>query len=248
MEATNQFMPDQIVPVEPQQPETYQPTPNNPPWNSWTAVGVWVASILFLVIFATLFVMPYLFAQGLNTSDEAVVKNFLKTDPIAVLLQMLAVFPAHLFTLFLAWLVVTRYKKYSFRETLGWKMNGFRLWHAFAISIGFYALAIAAVQIFGDVENDFDVMLKSSKWIVYIVAVFAVFTAPIVEEVVYRGILYSAFQRTFGVTISLVFVTILFAAVHGLQYSQDTTPDYTVMGLLLLSSFVLTIIRIRTGR
>mgnify|MGYP003395842497 FL=1 len=89
-------------------------------------------------------------------------------------------------------------------------------------------------------------MLKSSKYVIYLVAFFAVFTAPIVEEVVYRGLLYSAFQRTMGKVSAVVLVTFLFAVIHAPQYSMGLRPDYAVMGVLLLLSLTLTLIRVKT--
>lgn len=222
-----------------------QPTPDNPPWGSWAALGVWAASIAFIVIFPMLFVFPYLATSGLlNRRDEFA--TIFKTDPTAVFLQFLAIIPAHLFTIALAWFVVTGYRKYSFRKMLGWEWAGFRIYHAVLISVFFYVAALGAVTIFGDVENDFDIMLKSSRYVVYVVAFFAVFTAPIVEEVVYRGLLYSAFQRSLGKVLAVLLVTFIFAGVHALQYSKDATPDYAVMSVLLLLSLTLTMIRVKT--
>ncbi|MBA2606965.1 MAG: CPBP family intramembrane metalloprotease, partial [Acidobacteria bacterium] len=77
----------------------------------------------------------------------------------------------------------------------------------------------------------------------YLVAFLATFTAPLVEEVIYRGILYSAFQKTFGVGLAILFVTIVFAAVHVPQYY----PSYSTIFLICLLSLVLTLIRVWTG-
>jgi membrane protease YdiL (CAAX protease family) len=96
---------------------------------------------------------------------------------------------------------------------------------------------------FPEQENDLTRILKSSRLAVFLVAFLATFTAPIAEEVVYRGILYSAFQRTLGVTFAVVAVTLLFALVHVPQY----LPSYSTISLLLLLSLILTVIRSRTG-
>jgi membrane protease YdiL (CAAX protease family) len=80
-----------------------------------------------------------------------------------------------------------------------------------------------------------------------LVAFFATFTAPLVEEVVYRGLLYSAFQRRVGVALATVFVTILFTAVHVPQYSLGANPDFAALIALFLLSLTLTLVRARTG-
>jgi membrane protease YdiL (CAAX protease family) len=223
------------------------PTPNNPPWNSWTAVGIWLASVFFIIFFPAVFTFPYLSSQSVGINDMAATESFLLSDPTAAILQVVSIIPAHLLTLFLAWLVVTNSRQFSFRETLGWKMNGFKIWHTIALFIFFYTVAVSLTLLFGDVENEFEKMLKTSRTVVYLVAFLAVFTAPLVEEVVYRGLLYSAFQRKFGIPIAVFLVTLLFTAVHVPQYSNSDVPDYATILTLLIVSLSLTLIRVWTG-
>ncbi len=232
-------------PLQEASPQSF--SPNNPPWNGWTALGLWAASVFLLFFFANVFLGTYLSLLKFDASDHARFNEFILNDPQAVLLQILGVFPAHLLTLALAWAIVTKNREYGFREMLGWNMGGFRIWHALILVVLFFALAIVFTLIFGKVENDFEVMLKSSKWIIIPVSIMAVFTAPVVEEVVYRGVLYSAFRRRFGVSSGIIFITLLFASIHVLQYSQKSVPDYGVMLTILLLSLTLTAIRERTG-
>lgn len=222
-------------------------SPNNPPWNVIPAIGLWLASVIILIFFGNVFLGLYLSWLKFDLSDRLRLNEFILNDPQAVFLRILAVFPAHLLTLALAWAIVTKYKQFGFRKMLGWKMNGFRLWHAFGLVVVFFFAAMLATLAFGKVDNDFEVMLKSSKWIIIPVAIMAVFTAPLVEEVVYRGVLYSAFRRKFGVAAAIAFVTVLFTSIHAMQYSQESVPDYGVMLIILLLSLTLTAIRERTG-
>ena len=222
------------------------PTPNNPPWNGWVAIGIWVLSVVFVALVPLIFVTPYAFKQGLDFSDKAALRNFMFTDPTAVILQLAPIILAHAFTLAVAWIVVTKFNSYSFRQTLGWSMNGFKTWHAVVITIGFYAIAVGLTSLFGEVENEFELLIKSSRYAVYLVAFFATFTAPLVEEVVYRGLLYSAFQRRFGIVLAVILVTLLFTIVHVPQYSLGSSPDYATVIALLLLSLILTLIRVRT--
>jgi len=227
--------------------EDAAPTPDNPPWNGWIALGVWVMSIVFIIVFPNIFVLPYLVGQDLDFSDSARLNEFVRSDKTAVILQLLSVIPSHILTLILAWFVVTKFRKYSFRQTLGWKWGGFKFWHAPVILVFFYVLAFALTSIFGESKNDFLKILESSRTAVYLVAFFATFTAPLVEEVVYRGILYSAFQRTFGVVWAVVAVTFLFALIHVPQYSTNWIPDFVTVTVILFLSLVLTLIRVKTG-
>jgi membrane protease YdiL (CAAX protease family) len=126
-------------------------------------------------------------------------------------------------------------------------MDGFRLWHALVLTVAFYVFGYLMTSAFGKVDNDFERLIEGSRVAVYLIAILATFTAPLVEEVVYRGVLYSAFQRKFGFTIAIIFVTVLFTAVHVPQYSQNNVPDYASVITLLVLSLALTLVRARTG-
>jgi len=217
-------------------------SPNNPPWNSLIAVLIWLASVAFIIIVPSFLVLPYILSQTVDLTDKTKLLEMSQTDPTVLLISVLGVIPAHLLTLTLAWLVITNYRKFSFREILGWNWGGFKFWHCLVILGGFYILAGIAAYYFPEQENDMLRILRSSRTAVYVVAFLATFTAPIVEEVVYRGVLYSAFQRTLGVPVAVLLVTILFALVHVPQYY----PSYSTIFLICLLSLVLTLVRVYT--
>lgn len=218
-------------------------SPNNPPWGSWMALAVWAFSVFLILFLPQIFVLPLLLSRNLNLTDSSQMIEFLKTDPTAILLQVASTLPAHILTLAAAWLAVTKNRKYPFRQMLGWEWNGFKIWHAIVFLIIFYAAAFGLTTLFGEQDNEFMRMLRSSRATVYVVAFMATFTAPLVEEVVYRGILYSAFQRTFGVILAIVFVTAIFALIHFPQYMGS--PATLIMITLL--SLSLTLVRVKTG-
>jgi len=222
-------------------------SPNNPPWNGWVALGYWFLSVIFIIVIPSAFLLPYVAYKGIDFADRQTLLDFIYTDQTAIILQLAPVILAHILTLAAGWFIVTRFNRYSFRETLGWKLGGFRWWHAVAITLAFYGFAILMTSAFGSVENEFDRLIKGSRTAVYIVAFLATFTAPLVEEVIYRGVVYSAFQRKFGFTVAVIVVTILFTIVHVPQYSSNNVPDYASVITLLFLSLALTLIRAWTG-
>jgi membrane protease YdiL (CAAX protease family) len=234
------------VPVD-AQVEEITITPDNPPWNAWVALAYWILSVIFIVVVPAVFLFPYLLSQHLNLRDRRAVTDFIFSDPTAIVLQLAPVMLAHILTLAAGWFVVTRFNRYSFRKTLGWTMNGFRWWHAIVITVLFYGFGLLMSQIFGHVDNEFERLIEGSRIAVYLVAILATFTAPLVEEVVYRGVLYSAFQRKFGFTLGIIIVTLLFTIVHVPQYSQNGVPDYGTVITLLVLSLGLTLLRAGTG-
>jgi len=229
-------LPEEIKPAD------APPSPNNPPWNSWIAFLVWLASVIFIAVLPIFFVFPYLIQQGTDLSDQAGLLAAMKNDPTVILLNLAAVLPAHLLTLILAWLVVTRFRKFPFRETLGWRWNGFNFWTCLGIIGGFFVVAAVVSYFIPEQETELTRILRSSRAAVYIVAFFATFTAPLVEEVIYRGILYSAFQRSVGVPAAVVLTTFLFAIVHFPQYIESLPT----LILICLLSLILTLVRVRT--
>lgn len=221
---------------------TENPTPNNPPWSSPLALSVWLASVLFIIILPNLAVFGYVFYRQLDLSDRAALIEFLSSDPTANVLQVLAIIPAHILTLIIAWVVVTRFNQFSFRQTLGWEWGGFNWWKCLLILAGIFAVAAVTNYFFPARENDFTRLLKTSQMAVFVVAFLATFFAPVVEEVVYRGILYSAFQRTFNTGVAVLFVTLLFTAVHIPQYAESPSTVF----MILVLSLSITLVRVWT--
>ncbi|HEY0101736.1 MAG TPA: CPBP family intramembrane glutamic endopeptidase, partial [Pyrinomonadaceae bacterium] len=76
------------------------------------------------------------------------------------------------------------------------------------------------------------------------IVAMAVLTAPLVEEVVYRGVLYPALQRRIGMHLGVVGVMLVFAAIHFPQYY----PNYGAISTIVVLSLTLTVIRAYTGR
>lgn len=212
-------------------------SPNNPPWNSATAVAVWFASVLLIAFVPAVFVVPYIILNRQNSLDS------IQTDPTVILLSIIGTIPAHILTLALAWAVVTHFNKYSFRDVLGWSNAGFAWWYHLIILGGFFIFASIVNYFLPAQENELMRILRSSRTVVYFVAFMATFTAPLVEEVIYRGILYSAIQRSIGIGWAIVIVTALFAGVHFAQYWGS--PGTII--LICLLSLILTLIRVRTN-
>jgi membrane protease YdiL (CAAX protease family) len=208
------------------------PTPNNPPWGSWIALALWFLSVVLIVMAPAVLLLPYLATSGVLRSPQEEIARFAATDPTAIFIQMLAIIPAHLFTLIFAWLIVTKRGRFSFRETLGFRSGGMRWWHYILIFLCFFGLAALVGSYFPENDNQLLRVLRSSRAAVFAVAFMATFTAPLIEEVIYRGVLYSAFQRTIGVAGAVALVKFIIARVQLPQYNERAS---TLALLLVLS-------------
>jgi membrane protease YdiL (CAAX protease family) len=215
--------------------------------DTWRRVGfaglaffVWAASVAMIALVPAIFLMPYLASAGIPLSDVGQIADFAKNDQTAVLLQIIAILPAHLLTLFLAYIVVSQGRKFEFFKTLGWESGGVRWWHYCTILGAFFVIAGIVSLFVPEQDNELLRLLRSSRYAVYIVAFVATVSAPLIEEVIYRGVLYSAFQRAFGIPLAFLLVTLLFALVHVPQYY----PSYSTILLLTLLSVTLTGLRV----
>lgn len=218
------------------------PSPNNPSWNSLTAISVWFLSVFLIVFLPYVFLVPYLRLKNIS-GESSVIQEFIKADTTAIILNLVAVIPAHILTLLVCWVIITDFGKYSFRQTVGWDLDKIGFSQAIFFVALFNAVAILLFYFFPEPESDLMKVIRSSPQALYLTAFIAVSTAPVVEEVVYRGILYSALQKKFGMSAAITIVTTLFALVHVPQYF----PSYVTILLIFTLSFVLTLIRAYSG-
>jgi membrane protease YdiL (CAAX protease family) len=220
------------------------PDPDNPPWGLLVASLVWLASVVLTLIIPQLCALPYVVTHY-RSIPGGPTKETLLSDKTFVLLLVIGLFVAHLITLALAWAVVTRLGKLSFKKTLGlsWPASLGAL-KSIGLALLLFLIAMLILKKFGGQENDLQRILNSSRAAALVVAFIAAATAPLIEEVVYRGLLYSALQRLAGPITGVIVVTTVFAGLHVLQY----WPDAGAIVSISLLSLVLTAIRARTGR
>jgi len=221
----------------------YFPSADNPPWNIGAALLVWLISVVLIVISPQIFLLYYANIKNLRIISSEALLDLMKNDPMAMVLSLIAILPAHVITLSVSWVVATELGKYSFKEALGLRLGRIKLSQILLFVIFFNVFATTMLYLFPEPENEFIKVLRSSPKALYVTAVLAVSTAPIVEEIVYRGILYAAFQKKFGVLVSITLVSTLFTLVHVPQYY----PSILTIIMIFLLSFVLTTIRAYSG-
>jgi membrane protease YdiL (CAAX protease family) len=193
-----------------------------------------MVSLLFIILY---------FSSSRGSLSQEQLRQLLTTDKVAVLLQVVAIIPAHLLTLGLAWAVVTNFGKRPFWRTLGWRWNrGVGFWASFGIALMLLIFGGLLTKYYGGEPTDIDQIINNSLASRFVLAFLAIATAPLIEEVIYRGILYPALQRAIGVAWAIVGVTLLFALVHYWQY-QNNISVLAAIGVL---SLVLTLVRAYT--
>lgn len=212
-------------------------TPDSPPWNLVTGFLVWVASVAAIFVFPLLVVIPYFLITREAMPDDP------SNDSRVILLSLIGVIPAHIFTLIVAWPVVTGGRGLDPKKTLGFNFGAVRWWMLPLVAAAFFALAYGVTAIFPEQDNDVLRIIRSSRTAAVVFAFVATFFAPVVEEVVYRGILYSALLKKAGTTVAVILVTLMFAGIHYPQYWGS--PGSII--LITLLSLILTLTRTVSG-
>ncbi|MCA1630106.1 MAG: CPBP family intramembrane metalloprotease, partial [Acidobacteria bacterium] len=217
--------------------------PDNPPWGILLGFALTIATFLFMFVVQIVFVVPYVLTRG--TFDPASLEKILRGDKTVILLSVISIIPAHLLTLALAWMIVTGFGKRPFWRSLGWGWSPrLGVWTCLGLTLLLHAAGRVFVAIFGDPETDLERLIMSSNAVRYTIAVLATFTAPLVEEIVFRGVLYSGLRKRVGTVWGAAAVIAIFAAIHVPQY----LPNVAVISTILLLSSVLTFVRARTGK
>ena len=222
--------------------------PDNPPWGVGTAILVWLASVVFQLIVSVPLLVFYAASRGISPSRgdyQQALTVFASSDKTAVFLQIISLLPAHLLTFTFIWIIVTRFGKRPFGQLVGLTRDRFPIWMSIVLGVVLFAAGAGLAKLVGgDTPTQLEQIINSSVPTRYLVAFIAVATAPFVEELVYRGVVYSALKRAVGAVGSVFFVLGLFTLVHVPQY----WPNYGVLLAVGLLSVCLTILRAYTGR
>jgi len=226
-------------------PET--PSTNGRWRELFKAFGAWGGSVVFLILIPLAFVIPYFIY--LIASKRMLTAEQLIQDKTFLFLQILAVVPAHLLTLGLAWILVTNRRRRPFGQTLGlsWptgvsSAKGFSI--CFLVALSLLGVGGLITYYLGGQKTDLDKLIESSYQARLATAVVAVLTAPLVEEVIYRGMLYTALEKVTGMGWAIAIVSFLFAGVHVYQYWNNVG---VILAITILS-VTLTAIRAFSGR
>lgn len=219
------------------------PGPDNPPWGLPAALLTWLASVGFLLFVPLVVAVPYVVYRSL--AKVPIRAESVIGDKTFIFLSIVGVIPAHILTLVVVWLVVTGARKRPFWQTLGWSWpENFGPWKAVGAAVGLLILSRLLTVLLGGGETQLDQLINSSYATRVATAFLAAATGPLVEELVYRGLIYSALRRLVGVVWAVVAVSLLFASVHVWQYYNNIG----VIAVIAILSISLTLVRALTGR
>lgn len=217
--------------------------PDRPAWGFKPAIVLWLMSVLLII--SASFPAIIAWSAWMKFSGHPMVeKAKMEDNPLLAIFFVSSTFLAQLITLALSYRFITRTSKGKFFEALGWHWpEHFRLLQTVVLGIGiFFATAIVS-NLLPNSKTDMQKFLDISLSVRIMIGIVAIIGAPFVEELIYRGILFSGFRKDFGLWPAVIAVSVLFLAVHIPQY-------WGAWGILLSLGFLsltLTLVRAYSG-
>ena len=126
-----------------------------------------------------------------------------------------------------------------FRQALKWR--GIPLAKALGYFVAGLVLAIAvqlAPVVFPDQTNFPLQQLFTSPAVAYALGVFAVLLAPLMEELIFRGVLFAIFEDQVGLRFAIIITAVLFTAMHIPEYLGAWNHIFLLLIVGLVFSFV----------
>jgi len=203
----------------------------NPPWSLWDVVAIALVAFGSITVLGLIGVILARHFYHVPMSDLA------RNPKLAVPVE----FFAYVITLmFMAMIVRSRHL--PFWRTVGWKpVSGALKYPIMGILLAFgVGLATSLLPIPKELPIEKYFADNLGTWLL---AIFGVTVAPLMEELFFRGFLYPALARPLGVNWSVVITAALFALVHASQLADAWAP----LLLLFLVGSILTVARVRTN-
>jgi membrane protease YdiL (CAAX protease family) len=232
-------------------PHTAVQPPIAPFWMPWVdvaiAAAVWVGSVVLLLLVPVVYALPYIIYRIVKLGPPT--PQALATDKTLIFFSVAGVLPTHMLTFVLVWIVVTYAGRRPFLKNIQfeWPEGMGRITTTLVcilLASLLFGLALAVTAWYGERKTDLDILIESSIYTRVATAFVAVVSAPLIEELVYRGILYRALEKAAGVAVAINVVALLFAGVHVFQYRNNLA----VIVVITMLSITLTVTRAATGK
>lgn len=210
------------------------PVPDeNPVWNGWDVVLIAAVTLfsIFVFVFATTFVAQKLFYRRLPLME---VGKFPLVTVVAQLFAYVVVFA------FMVWLVSGHYGRRFFRE-VRWKWpDGWWLYLGLGVVLSVTLQAVASfLPMPKELPIDKFFQTAAEAWVL---SLFGMTVAPLMEELFFRGFLYPVLTRRLGLVAGIGFTSLGFGLIHAPQLGRAWAPVLVVF----LVGVALTVVRART--
>lgn len=217
-------------------------------WNGLDAVGVTIAIYFLGQLGGTVLTWLLFYAVG-NTPAQI---NLLLSDPSAYL-QFAFMVLIEGVTIAMVWLFLRRRR--TLWRSIGWVRPRLSdTVYAGLGAIAYYGIYIALIQLVSttlpgidlEAEQDLGFTTDTTGLALGLVFLSLVVLPPLVEEIVFRGVLYTGLRKSMNVIGAAISTSVLFAAAHLLGGVEDALLWVAAIDTFILS-LVLVYLREKTG-
>ncbi len=207
-----------------------------PAWSGWDVMAVLCFTVAAVILFSSI----GLGIAHVLTSQQQVPLRELATDPRVIIGSQIAAYPV----VILFMITVVRNKaRARFLQAIRWN------WDRRSTASYFLAgILFAFVVEFASRWLPIPKSLPMDKFFsditgAYLMAVFGITLAPLLEELFFRGMLYPLIRRGCGIVVGVLLTAAAFASIHGAQLGYAWGPLLSIF----VVGFVFTVVRERTG-
>ncbi len=206
-----------------------------PPWSGWDVAAVLGFTLAAVFLFSTV----ALGVAHVLTSQQHLSWNDLASNPVVIIGSQVAAYPV--VVVFMIVMVGNKSRE-PFRRAIRWNWPGAAAMGFLLGGIGF-AFAVEFASRWLPIPKSLPVDKYFSDTAgAYLMAVFGVTLAPLLEELFFRGMLYPVLRRAYGILAAVLLTAVAFAAIHGAQLGNAWAPLLSIF----VVGIVFTLVRERT--
>lgn len=216
-----QGLPGPIVEIIAPHPPPPKPFPA---WSGWDVLAILVFSLVSLMVFIFVAVLAGVVFPG----HANVSVNGLTSDPRVIRAALVAQAAGYVVVLLAMFVLVRSRAREPFGRGIQWNWPGTSA-AVFFVSGIMLALAIDWLSRFLPMPKSLPIEdLFNNRTNAYLMAVFGMTLAPLLEELFFRGLLYPVLRRSLGL-VTAVFLTALgFAGIHIFQLGYAWAPILSI--------------------
>jgi uncharacterized protein len=210
------------------------PPPRDPVWSGWDVVMILVVAVLGMFIFGTLISVAFMATHHRVPS----------ASPAMLRVMLLAQFLSYIVVLFFMRALIVRHYHRRFADAVHWHWPRERRWLGYLLGGMGLALVVQLVSALLPIPKTLPIdKYFQSRSAAYIMSLFGISMAPLVEELFFRGFLYPVLARRLGIAMGVVLTALGFALVHASQLASAWAP----LLILFMVGLAFTLVRVLTG-
>jgi membrane protease YdiL (CAAX protease family) len=225
----------ETYPVPPFEPIVLPPAePRFPAWSGWDLLAILIFTAVAIFVFSLIAIFlarTFPAYRSMSFADLAM-------NARVVVGAQAAAYPVVLLFIFL--LVRTRSHQ-SFGKAIEWNWPGIFA-PVFLLGGALLAVVIESLSRYLPIPKSLpmDNYFRDATS-AYMMAAFGITLAPLLEELLFRGLLYPLLRRWFGLVAAVVLTAVAFASIHGAQLGYAWAPVLSIF----VVGVVFTVVRAR---